>query len=680
MSVLLDRPEAFEEIKPQEAKSLLPGQTPTQLVALKLVVQDFQKAEHKFFPDRILYDFYDQLYDARVPVIHWEGTTVRRANLGVPLIYEHIESILPQVINLLFLESPPFFVKPLPGTSMDAARGNSFIMARQLRQVGFREQIRLIAKSALLYGTGAGKWGWLKETRKRTRVTRVDQPSVTGTGDTRTIIETDTALKATQEDVVINQPTFEAIDIRRLFVDPSLRGPNVRKSKFVIEQSYMTIGQLDALRADERYTIPPQDQLVALFFPPKEPVKGEFQHSGASTSTSPGSEFTQIFSFDREFAAPLGPADEVSVDPLLKPLEVLERWTGDKVITVLQRKLVIRNEANELNAIPYVTTPFSDVLNKHAGMGIGKLVGPEQRLQQGIINSRLDDLALLLNGMATRVRGANVPSQQVRMRPGGVIDSDTPDGIRWMDRKPAIPEAFAEIEASDRRAQRRTAASEIAVQGSIPANTSLTRTATGVNTLAGGAGARLEYFINNLADLVYIPALEAFTEMNRTRLSPKQVRQILSEDLAESYLSDVVDILDGRFQFEILAASKLQARRAMAQSLPLLLNFLLNGDIISALADQGKKVEFQEILSMVYEVSGWPNKQSVVVDMTDEERAAHLASKQALAQAAQQQSQQKADSELVDQKQEGQAGLAVVKSILEGAGREVPQPKEGGQQ
>ena len=102
---------------------------------------------------------------------------------------------------------------------------------------------------------------------------------------------------------------------------------------------------------------------MALFFPPKEPVKGEFQHGGTSTSTSPGSEFTQIFSFDREFAAPLGPADEVSVDPMLKPLEVLERWTDDKVITVLQRKLVIRNDKGErvVDAEKFFIGPAVDI-------------------------------------------------------------------------------------------------------------------------------------------------------------------------------------------------------------------------------------------------------------------------------------------------------------------------------
>ena len=132
--------------------------------------------------------------------------------------------------------------------------------------------------------------------------------------------------------------------------------------------------------------------------------------------------------------------------------------------------------------------------------------------------------------------------------------------------------------------------------------------------------------------------------------------------------------MDGSYQWAILAATKLQARRGMAQSLPTLINFLLNKDIIDALANQGKKVEFQEIVSMVYEVSGWPNKQSVIVDMTPEEQQAHAARQQAAAQAAQQASQQNAETEQIDQKQLGQAGLAVVKKMLESA------QNEGGQQ
>jgi hypothetical protein len=663
MAFLQDQPEALRDIQPVEAQSLFPRQEPEDLTALRLVVGDMKKAEA--WANMFMWRFnrYDDLYLFRVPMAFWEGTTVPRAHLGVPLVYEHIESLLPQVINTLFLQLPPFMSRPRPGTSMQAARANDGILGWELDQTFFREQIRLLAKSALLYGTGIGKWGWLTETKPKVRVRRVGEPpSIEDplTGRPQQIETPDTDdLEIVVEDEVINRPTFEALDLRHVFVDPGLRLPDVRKAKYAIHQAYMTIRQLDALRDVEGYDIPDQKRLVSFFFPPKE----EAIHSLASQTTG-GS----LASFTKEFE-PAKVEEDTSVNPLEHPLEVLEYWSKDRVVTVLQRKLVLRSERNEFNVIPFVSTVYSDVPNQFYGIGVTQLIGPEQRLQQGVINARLDDLSLMMNGMFIRVRGANTPTQQIRVRPGGVIDSDQKDGVTPIDRKPAVPESFAEIDASDKRAQRRTGANELVVQGTIPSSGStFGRTATGINALSAGAGTRIQYFIENLADQVYVPVLRAFTEMNRTRLVPSQIQRVLSEELAIQYEGDALDILNGRFEFEILAAGKLQARSSMAQSLPLLFQFITNEPVIAALAEQGRKVNFAELVNMVFDVSGWPNKTDVIVAMTPQEQQRRLMSTPAVAQQAlaQQKAQLKADD--AEKKLEGQAGRDILKAIIEEEG------------
>jgi hypothetical protein len=660
MAFLQEQPEALRDIQPVEAQSLFPRQIPEDLTALRLVVGDMKKAEA--WANMFMWRFnrYDDLYLFRVPMAFWEGTTVPRAHLGVPLVYEHIESLLPQVINTLFLQLPPFMSRPRPGTSMQVARANDGVLGWELEQTFFREQIRLLAKSALLYGTGIGKWGWLTETKSKVRVRRVKEPPSIAdpiTGRLQQVETPDTDdLEVVVEDEVINRPTFEALDLRHVFVDPGLRLPDVRKAKYVIHQAYMTIRQLDALRDVEGYDIPDQRRLVSFFFPPKE----EAIHSLASQTTG-GS----LASFTKEFE-PAKVEEDTSVNPLEHPLEVLEYWSKDRIVTVLQRKLVLRSERNEFNVIPFVSTVYSDVPNQFYGIGVTQLIGPEQRLQQGVINARLDDLSLMLNGMFIRVRGANTPTQQIRVRPGGVIDSDSKDGVTPIDRKPAVPESFAEIDASDKRAQRRTGANELVVQGTIPSSGStFGRTATGINALSAGAGTRIQYFIENLADQVYVPVLRAFTEMNRTRLMPSQIQRVLSEELAIQYEGDALDILNGRFEFEILAAGKLQARSSMAQSLPLLFQFITNEPVIAALAEQGRKVNFAELVNMVFDVSGWPNKTDVIVAMTPQEQQRRLMNNPAVAAQAlaAQKSEQK--SREAEQKLEGQAGRDILKARLE---------------
>lgn len=661
MAVIPERPEALEDIQPREIPQLWKHENPDEVTALKIAIQDMETAELFISPHLWRWNSYDLLYLFRVPIAFWEGTDKARAHLGVPLVYEHTESLLPQVINTLFLDDPPFLLKPLPGTSMDTARANSAILSTQLRQTEFQEQVRLLSKSCLLYGMGIGKWGWMQDEESFRRAVRVNQPQTIDSIGGKVIIENDESdeLEFVDDTRKINRPTFEALDIRHVFVDPSLRGPDIRKAKFVIHQAYMTIRQLDALREIEGYDIPDQKKLVSFFFPPKE-------HTPKSLASL--TEFSQgQLNVSREFE-PTQPEEEVSINPLDKPMEVIEYWSPALTLTILNRKIILRTETNQFGAIPFVSCTYSDLLNKFYGIGVAQLIGPEQRLQQGIINSRLDDLALSLTGMFTRVRGSNSPTQQIRMRPGGVIDMDIVDGVKAVDRRPAVPEAFAEVSASDARAQRRTGANELITQGSLPdARTSITRTATGIGALTAGTGARIQYFLMNLSKQVIVPVIESFTNMNRTRLKPSQIQEMLNEELGEVYTNNALDILNGRFRFETLVAAKLQARQSMAQSLPLMFQFLVNEPVIQALTQEGKKLNFSELANMTFDVSGWPNKNDLIVPMTEEDLQRQQQNSPGAQQAALQEQQSNLKSEEAARKIESQAGRDILKSKIKEA-------------
>lgn len=631
------------EIQPTEVK--WPPAIPTDTSALKLVVQDAERAETWRQNKGVMTEWSraDRLYHFKVPQQFWEGTLVARASLGVPLVYEHVESLLPQIVGSLFADTPPFMIKPRPGTSMQAARAMSHLLEWELERINFAEEIRLVAKSCLLYGTGIAKWGWTSQTN---RIRRIIQPNPQDPDET-----------AVQEiDQEVSLPTFESLDLRRIFVDPSLRVPDIRQARFIIHQVYMTLQELDDLRDMEGYDIPARTALQGYFFPPQE----------VATTGIDGAN-PHPLSLQNEFTQAEHPSAQVSVNPLLLPLEVLEYWTADQVITVLQRKLVIRNVDNEFGVLPFVSCAFSDVLDGFYGLGLGKLIGGEQQLQQGIINARLDDLSLRINGMFVRLRGSNSPTQQVRMRPGGVIDVDKEGGVTMLDRGVGLPEAFAEVNFSDQRAQRRSGASEFVVQGSIPqSGTSSLVTAGGVNALASGAGARIQYFIERqLAGLVFVPTLNALLAMTRERLAPSQVERILSEELGVA-LDDAqpLDILNANVDFSILAATKLQARRAMAATLPTLIQFLVNEPVMSALAEQGKKINFEELVNMLFDVSAWPNQQNVVVAMSDEDTQRNMLNNPAIQQMLAGQAQGEQDSRMIEEKAIAQSGRDIIKQTL----------------
>jgi hypothetical protein len=647
--------QAFDLIQQGEVR--WPPLSTDDKAALKIVVQDMQRAESwlwvKGLP--LEWDRCDRLYHFKVPTQYWEGTPIPRSHLGMPLVFEHIESILPQVMVGLFSDEPPFRSNPRPGTSMEAARANDALLGWELQETGFREEIRLGAKSALLYGVGIWKYGWksFKRTRKVYRRKQAPQFEPTGLGGVMLPGSDEMNTVEVTED--INRPTFEAVSLRHILVDPSTRTSDIRKAKYVIHRLYLTAQDLDELRDYQGYNIPAREKLIALFFPPVEQ---------AQTNSLEGSSLD----LNQEFKAEARPTP-TTIDPLSQPLEVLEYWTPTRVYTIVQRKLVIRNEANEFGAIPFLSAAYTDVLDSFYGIGIAKLNGGEQRMQQGVINSFLDDLSLSLNGMFVRMRGANVPTQQLRMRPGGIIDTDTEKGIAPMQRNPIPVEVFSVLAASDARAQRRTAANELVVQGSLPSQqSSITRTATGANLLAGGSGARLQYLVENIADQVFVPALEAFHSMNSRHLLPSQISAILSEELGQKYKGDVVDLVNARVKFTIVAASKLSARRSLGMSLPLLFQFILTEPVMSALQQEGKKINIAEMVNMLFDVTGWPNRQDVIVPMSQEDMQRAMLNnpmvQQIIAQRSAQRQQQADKLQTIEEENVARAGRDIIQSLL----------------
>jgi hypothetical protein len=103
------------------------------------------------------------------------------------------------------------------------------------------------------------------------------------------------------------------------------------------------------------------------------------------------------------------------------------------------------------------------------------------------------------------------------------MDTDTLDGIKMIEYPPALMDAFTEVEASDSRAQRRSGANELITQGGQQGPSSITRTATGMNALSAGVGARLGYLIDFISDLIFVPTLEFIQECNSKWLDEETI-------------------------------------------------------------------------------------------------------------------------------------------------------------
>jgi GTPase SAR1 family protein len=112
-------------------------------------------------------------------------------------------------------------------------------------------------------------------------------------------------------------------------------------------------------------------------------------------------------------------------------------------------------------------------------------------------------------------------------------------------------------------------------------------------------------------------------EMNSMMLPYSQLDWIMSEELKHDYITeggDLVEILNAKVKFTVLAGAKMQTRRNMAQGLPMLTQFLANPSVIEQLALENKKVDVNEICRMWFEASEFKNQNDVIIDMTPEDQ------------------------------------------------------------
>lgn len=641
--------------------------------ALRLVVMDAQRAENFEATKQwvMQWNTASALYQSPFAARYWEGTQTERANIPFFTLATSVEYLVPQIVNGLFYENPPFIIQERPGTTSQAARAVGAVLAYQLEDIGFRKELRLGTKNAVLFGTGIWKYGWETFTRERKVFKRknapleLDNPLASSGAPS---IKFAPAEEDIEEEIIeeyVDRPTFEHIvNLRYVLVDPGLNVPDIRKAKYVVHRMYLTWEDLDKLRDRPGYNIPSKDKLIELFFPPKESVEAATNEMGIRNPL---------------WDARAEPRyEETTEDPLNQPLEVLERWDNKSCIVVLQKKLVIANDENPYGEIPFLSMGWWDVPEAFWSLGLAKTIGSEQRLQQGIVNLWLDDVSLKLNGVYIRVRGKSVPTQSIRIAPGRIVEVDNKDDFKVMDRPDAVPEAGQHIALSQARVDLQSGANPITSQGRAgeAGHSNLGRTSAGAQLLGMGANNMPADFVERLADQVIIPFLYKVHEMNCQLMPLSTLQYILSDELQHEFVKndgDVLQILNARVKFSILAAAKMQSRRNMAQSLPIMIQFLTNQQTENQLSLQGKKIDIVEVLRMMFEVSDWKNFNDVVLEMTPQDQQrwqqmqtgaqqAQLQGKLAL------QKQQTADkSALIDQENISRAGREVLRQTMEKA-------------
>lgn len=649
-----DRGDRLSLPKPEEVV-LAPNQWQDDL-ALAIVIADFERAsQHRQQNFDLRWDDNDRLLHANVTQRVWEGTNTPRSSLGVKLVWQQIESLLPAEMTALFQSSDGIFFDtfPRPGTDVTQAIATRELISAQLDDLNFWKTCEQVLRPKNLHGTGILKLGWFRQERDRAFWSDELTPVMGKKLGTPFFIGTKREFKRRSKKETINRPEVIYVSLRDFYIDPSHKKPQVEGAQFAIHRAFWTMDEIHWIgENDPSYSMPSQDDLILM-------VKHGATPASAAADTSKQRSAQEA---DIRERYPLNS----TADPAKAKFEVLEYWTSDRLVTVLNRKRVIRNIPNPYMFIPFISVNYTDVVDQFYGKGIADIIGDEQRLMQGIVNSHVDEVSLTIHKPLIIESGSVLNKGQLRTRPGQVIEATRVDSVAELPRQPVTQDAFIALQQAQVRAQQYTGITDIVSMGAPQVNTSATRTARGVSAISNAAFSRIQHIVNRDENSLIVPMLDKLVELNQRFLDPRTEIQILGKTVPGIISINPLLITNGEFRFELRAASKMTAKQTMQQNLPFLLQNILNPGFIQSMAMYQEKPNTQAIMRDTMEALGFRNRNDWFVPMTPQD--VQMAQQPNNVQIIKEQIKSQRDAaknEAKGQMMEGQQVMDLLKKVLE---------------
>jgi len=635
------RVNAHDKIEREDVKLQGPQLDPkyTDDGACKLVVQDAAKAAEWLNNKQWALHWRENnnLYQSPRTYRVWnDGASVSRFTVA-----NICNSLVQPMQGGIFYETPPFQIRPRPSTTEETAQAKQILYGVQLDNIDFEDTCVDALEEMTLHGTVICKAGWEVQTEIRKRFLRKKQPlsikMPLGQPDLTINTKESDEFEVTPVPLTRSQPFFEKCELGTVLIDPKWKHPNrLHKAKFVVEVTYPTFSDLDALREQAMYDH--NGKKVAGYDIPSEELLKDyfFEHEGDAETVT---DLQARLAANSGTAAAVGDNEQTTADPLERGVKMLERWDRTYVKTVLvvegtEKTVLIRNEEHMLGRIPYFAANFWNIPGSGYGLGVGRLAGDDQRIEKGTIEAVLNLLAFIVNPQWVRDRGANAPTQAIRQRLGGIIDVDAPvgrgakDAFSLVEQPRVDPSLFAVLQEAGQNAQSVTGADEAFTQGSLPGKggSSAARTATGAGGIISANATKIEGPVGHFVRGILLPFIEMLDEMDKERLPLSEIHRILGQEMGDDYKLDVDNFLASEDKFEVLAGAHLAAKKAMSQVLPMLIQFLESPQLLPALNRIGWTIDAKEMMEMVYEMTEWKNGRQVIRKMNAQEQQAMQAS------------------------------------------------------
>src|SRR5262252_2925295 len=467
-----------------------------------------------------------------------------RSNQHPPFLINIVEGMLASLEE----QNPSWEVAPraIPEMDMtdalaavDRSELASYLIGHQMRVDAFTEKTGPLAHQDLIAGLTVAKVFWLKKEIRRKTYEETPALIYDETGGT---IDIANALQENETMTVVrDDPTMEVRDVRDFMYPES--AISVESAPWVIDRTFVTNDTLERMAELGVYKNVKYMKLARM----------DDSNMGQSDATS-----------ERENRLR-------NADRTRGLNEIIELWTDEKVVTLGNGQVLLRNEDNpfEHGRKPFVVCSAIPDLFQIPGLSVIEGLAGMQEMLWTLTNLRLDATRIASN-VITLIRADVDDPEQYEWAPEAQWMVPDPNAVKVMDMAPVAAAAASTLQAEGLlRGDIQNVMGGLPFTGSAQSQTLPTETATGVSIITNIAQAILARRKGQYQKM-FGKIGQMFLELDQQFLREDRIVQVLGESGARRFLEvgwqDVQGIYD--VNLKVTGESLMrQERRAENQAL-----------------------------------------------------------------------------------------------------------------
>lgn len=442
-------------------------------------------------------------------------------------------------------------------TLRDASQAQEYMISAQLDRCRIDEKTRPFYTQSFICGLTGYKTYWRRETRNVKRRVQEIVPVYNELG--QVVSNQAVSNVRTQRADTYDDPYAEVIDVRDLWWRP--RGArSIDRVNSICHRVWMTVDEIRALEA------------------------GGVYRKGAADKLSETKDYSKLVA-DRE-------KDLFKMSRTKDMVEVIERWTRGRVITIANREVTLADTGGDDEGFPFwhgdlpfvlcATNP--DMFLIPGVSEVEKIMGLQEVLWS-LMNQRLDNTELLNNAVLFYRDGTN--PDEIEIAPGAqnAVAGNPAEAVYLWSPNPISAQISIPAEASIRADIRDLSGAAPLLSGSDSSVTADQQTATGVSIVTTIAQ-KILASKKNMGSLAHKRLLEQFAWLDRQFLTQPRVVERVGEKGATAYFTVRPEHFDPEVAFEMEPAEESilrDQRRAESQAL---LQVALSAAVPSAMAGE----------------------------------------------------------------------------------------------